>query len=36
MKGGVGDADGGESIEENGVRDGVKRCTKIEEDENGE
>ena len=36
MKGGVSDADGGESAEEDRVGDGVKCCTKVKEDEDGE
>ena len=30
------DAKGGQCLEEGGVTDGVKGCTEIEEDENGE
>lgn len=36
MKGGVSDADGGESAEKDRVGDGVKCCTKVKEDVDGE
>lgn len=36
LKGGVSDADGGESAEKDRVGDGVKCCTKVKEDEDGE
>lgn len=36
VEGHVSDADGGKSMEEDGMRDGVKGCTEIEEDEDGE
>ena len=35
-KGGVSNTNGGESMEEDSMRDGVKGCTEIEEDEDGE
>lgn len=36
LKGGVSDADGGESAEKDRVGDGVKCCTKVKEDVDGE
>lgn len=36
VKGGVGDANGRKSIEEDGVRNGVEGRTQIEEEEDGD